>query len=78
MSEIFLSVSVQTYLSCYARDSHGVTLQDIYLEVINLIFNFYNPVSLYELYNDSVSSILNIHFKTYALYNYLTSLSKSD
>jgi hypothetical protein len=80
MSEVFLSVSVQIYLSCYARDSHGISLQDIYLEVINLIFNSDNTLFFYELYKDDlrVLSILNTYFKTYDLYTFLIFLSISD
>lgn len=80
ISEIFLSVSVQIYLSCYARDNHGISLQDIYLEVINLIFNSDNTVFLYELYKDDVRvlSMLNTYFKTYDLYTSLIFLSISD
>jgi hypothetical protein len=49
MSEIFLSVSLQIYLSCYAKESNGISLQDINLEVINLILNSDNTALLYEL-----------------------------
>jgi hypothetical protein len=44
--------------------SHEVSLQ----EVINWILDSIDTVSLYNLYSDSVLSILKIHLKTCASY----------
>jgi hypothetical protein len=64
--------SCAIYLICYAKDSCGISLQGIYLKVINLILNSDKTMLLYELCKDEVLSILNTCFKTYVLYTYLT------